>query len=67
MSLCVWPFIDSAPGHHTDMRPVSLEPARPEGAPLGKTFAEKWPVAKLPKSYQCLLMGNFFSNAIKSL
>jgi hypothetical protein len=23
--LCMWPFIDSAPGHHTDMRLISLE------------------------------------------
>jgi hypothetical protein len=26
--LFVWPFIDSAPGHYRDMRPVSLEPER---------------------------------------
>jgi hypothetical protein len=45
---CVWPAIDSVPGGHVDMRPVSLEPVGPEGVQREKNFPEKWPVAKLP-------------------
>ncbi len=44
--MCVWHSIGSAPGHDTDLRPVSLEPAWPEPANLRKKFPEKWPVAK---------------------
>jgi hypothetical protein len=44
--VCVWHSIGSAPGRDTDLRPVSLEPAWPEPAILGKNFPEKWPVAK---------------------
>ncbi len=39
--------IDSAPGYHTDVRPVSLDPVWPEKGTQGKNFLEKWPVAKL--------------------
>ncbi len=46
MCVCVWHSIGSAPGRETDLRPVSLEPAWPEPAILGKNFPEKWPVAK---------------------
>jgi hypothetical protein len=51
LSVClsVWTFIGSAPGPDTDIRPVSLEPAWPEGGPLGNYFPENWPGAKLPK------------------
>ncbi len=44
---CVWHCIGSAPGHHTNLRPVLLEPSGPEPAILKKNFASKWPVAKL--------------------
>jgi hypothetical protein len=54
--LPVWHSIDSAPGLDTDLRPVSLEPAWPEPALLGKNFPEKWPVAKLPKKNYMPLM-----------
>ncbi len=47
--MSVWTFIGSAPGPDTDIRPVSLEPAWPEGGPLENKFSEKWPIAKLPK------------------
>jgi hypothetical protein len=47
--LSVWHYIDSAPGCDTDLRLVSLEPAWPEPAILGKNFSEKWPMAKLSK------------------
>ncbi len=46
--LCVWSFIDSAPGHDIDLRPVSLEPVWHGGGHRLKIFSEKWPVAKLP-------------------
>jgi hypothetical protein len=46
LCVCVWHSIGSAPGRDTDLRPVSLEPAWPEPAILGKNFPEKWPVAK---------------------
>jgi hypothetical protein len=51
MSVCLfaWPLIGSAPGHHRNMRPVSIEPEWPEVETFGKNFPEKWPVAKLPK------------------
>jgi hypothetical protein len=39
--LCVWPAIDSAPGHHTDMKSVSLEPVEPEGVQREKS--DQWP------------------------
>ncbi len=42
-----WPAINSAPGHHTDMRLVSLELVWPEGVPPDKNFLEELPVAKL--------------------
>jgi len=35
---CVCPLIDSAPGHHTDMRSVSLEPVGPEVCKVEKNF-----------------------------
>jgi hypothetical protein len=47
--VCVKPAIDSAPGGHTDMRPVSLEPVWPGEVPSGEIFFKKWPVAELPK------------------
>ncbi len=47
--MSVWPFIGSAPGPDTDIRPVSLEPTWPEEGPLGNYFPDNWPVAKLPK------------------
>ncbi len=47
--LSVWTSIVSAPGPDTDMRPVSLERAWPEGGPLENNFSEKWPVAKSPQ------------------
>jgi hypothetical protein len=58
LCLCVfvWPAIDLAPGGHTDMRPVSLEPVWPGGVPLGEIFFEKWPVAELPKKKVTPLM-----------
>jgi hypothetical protein len=31
LSFGVWPFIDSTPGGHTDLRPVSSEPVWPKG------------------------------------
>jgi hypothetical protein len=43
----VWPLIDSAPGGHTDLRSVSLEPVGQGGGHRIKNFFEKWPVAKL--------------------
>ncbi len=46
----VWPAIDSAPGGHTDMRPVSLEPVWLEEIPMGKRFPEKLLAAKLLKT-----------------
>jgi hypothetical protein len=45
--LCVWPIIDSAPGGHTDLRPMSLEPVWPGGVQPGKNFIWKWTVAEL--------------------
>ncbi len=63
--VCVWPAIDSAPGHHTDMRPVSLEPVWPEGVSSEKIFLEKWPVAKLSNKNVMSLMlfyGKFYIN-----
>ncbi len=50
----MWPFTDSAPEHHIDLRTVSLEPGHGEGHKL-KIFFEKWLVAKLPikKIHQC--------------
>ncbi len=65
MCVCIWPAIDSVPGGHTDMRPVSLEPVEPEGVQCEKNFPEKWPVAKLPnKKYyatNAFLWEDFFS------
>ena len=46
----VWQAIDSAPGGHTDMRPVSLEPVWLEEVPLGEKFPENWWAAKLLKT-----------------
>jgi hypothetical protein len=46
--LCVWSAIDSAPGHDTDMRPVSLDSIGPEDVEGENFFSEKWTVAKLP-------------------
>ncbi len=54
--MCVWPVIDSAPGGHTDMRPVSLKLVWPGGMPSGEIFFEKWPVAELPKKKFTSLM-----------
>jgi hypothetical protein len=51
--VCVWQAIDLAPGHHTDVRPVLLEPVGPEGVQREKNFYEKWPVAKLSKKMFC--------------
>ncbi len=48
--LFVWPAIDSAPGGHTDMRPLSLEPLSLKEVPSGEKFPEKWSVAKLLKT-----------------
>ncbi len=45
--MCVWPFIDSAPGGHTDLRPVSVEPVWHGGGHRLKFSLEKWPVAEL--------------------
>ncbi len=45
--LCVWLFIDSAPGGHTDLRPVLLEPVWPGGVQPGKNSIQKWSVAEL--------------------
>jgi hypothetical protein len=39
--LCAWPFIDSAPGHHTNMRLVSLEPVWQGGGHRIKKFSKK--------------------------
>jgi hypothetical protein len=47
-SLCVWPFIGSAPGHHRDLRQVSLEPVWPQVESRERNFPQKWPLAKLP-------------------
>jgi hypothetical protein len=47
--MCVWPAIDSAPGGHRDLSPVSLDPVWPEGVPLRKNFHKKWTVAELLK------------------
>ncbi len=44
--MCVWQAIDLASGHHTDVRPVSLDLVGPEGVQREKIFYEKWPVAK---------------------
>jgi hypothetical protein len=44
----MWPFVDSALEHHTDLRPVSIEPVGHWGGHRLKSFFEKWPVAKLP-------------------
>jgi hypothetical protein len=57
--MCVWHFIDSAPGHNTDLKPVSSEPVWHGGGHRVKNFCEKWPVAKLPleKCQQCFPMG----------
>jgi hypothetical protein len=41
--VCVWSAIDSAPGHNTNMRLVSLGPVWPEGVTSGKNFLENWP------------------------
>ncbi len=43
--LCIWPAIASAPGGHTNLRPVSLEPVWPEGCHQGKNFlkSDQWP------------------------
>ncbi len=48
MCVIVLPFRDSSTGHHTDMRPVSLEPVGHGGGHRIKKIFEKWPVAKLP-------------------
>ncbi len=39
--LSVWHYIDSAPGRDTDLRPVSLEPARTGPTIFGKKFSRK--------------------------
>ncbi len=44
----VWPVIDSAPEHHTDLRLVPLEPVWLKGAQRKKKLPEKWPMDKLP-------------------
>ncbi len=49
MCVCVWPAIDTAPGHHTDMRLGSLEPVESDGVQREKIFPSKWPVVKLLK------------------
>jgi hypothetical protein len=62
--VCVWQAIDSVPGGHTDIRPVSLEPVGPEGVQREKIFPEKWPVVKLPNKYLMPLLlfyGKIFS------
>jgi hypothetical protein len=41
LCVCVWPFIDSAPGHRTDMRLVSLEPVWQGGGHMIKKFSKK--------------------------
>ncbi len=46
--MCLWPIIDSASGHHKDLRSVSLEPVGQGGRHWVKFFFEKWPVAELP-------------------
>ncbi len=56
MCVCVWHSIGSAPGHDTNLRPVSLEPSGPEPAIFKKYFPEKWPVAKLPNKNAMQLM-----------
>ncbi len=62
----MWPFIDSAPEHHTDLRPVSLEPVWHGGRQRLKKFFEKWPVAKLPlkKAAPSML---FYGNALNNV
>jgi hypothetical protein len=44
------PFLYSANGYDTDMRPVSLEPVGPGGVSPRRNLPEKWPFAKLPKN-----------------
>jgi hypothetical protein len=57
--MCVWPAIDSAPGGHRDLSPVSLDPVWPEGVPLRKNFHKKWTVAELlKKKVLCFSMRN---------
>ncbi len=61
--VCVWPAIDSAPGHHTDTRPVSLEPVGLESVQREKFLPSKWPLAKLSNENVLPLMllnGKFF-------
>ncbi len=53
--LYVWPDIDSAPEHHTDMRLVSLELSGPDMS-REKNFPEKWPLAKLSNKMLSALM-----------
>jgi hypothetical protein len=58
----LWPAIDSAPGGHTDMRPVSLKPEWPGEGTQGKKFCERWPVAKWPQKHYAInafLMAKF--------
>jgi hypothetical protein len=40
---------DSAPGGHTDMRLVSLEPVGPERGTESENLLKKWTDVKLPK------------------
>jgi hypothetical protein len=46
---CVWPTIGSAPGGHTDIRPVSLEAVWPEWVPSVEISFKKWTLAELAK------------------
>jgi hypothetical protein len=58
----VLPFIDSASRHHTDMRPVSLEPVGQGGGNRIKKVFENWLFSNLPikkLGHQCFSEAKF--------